>query len=246
MKTRPVAVTKGLRTRLWSVIGLAALLLAASSLGGLVPGFRQAAALATLGRTVLALGLVLILMIGIRALRLSNRLDNLIVREELTGLASREYARLRLQEEYYRAKRYDHPLSLLLVDLDNFKLLGDRWGPAAGDHLLRYFGRVILDTVRPSDIAARFSGERFMIVLPDTGRDEALAVAERLRRRLADSPFRIDADREDIRLTVSIGASALAHPEYGQSAEELITMADLALYRARKESRDTILAHSPN
>jgi len=246
MKIRPASAAKSLRARLRAVSVIAAVLAAAASIAGLFPGSAQIGGLAPWSPPLLALGLVLILMICLGALALVDRLDNLAVSEGLTGLASREYARLRLQEEYYRAKRYDHPLSLLMIDLDNFGPLRDRWGPAAGDHLLRYFSGIILDTIRPSDVAARFSGERFMVLLPDTGREDARAVAERLRARLADSPFRIDADREDIRLTLSIGASALAHPDYGQSAEELITMADLALYRAKKEGRDVISVYSPN
>jgi diguanylate cyclase (GGDEF)-like protein len=231
---------------LWVIIVIAASYLVYSSLSDFMPRYWERIGLPPLSRSILTLGMVLILLICLRGLALSDKLGPLVIREGLTGLFNQEYARQRLQEEYYRAKRYDHPLSLLMIDLDSFQSLSKRFGHAAGEHLLRYFGQLIRDTVRPADIAARFGGERFLIILPDTGRDEARAVAERLRRRISENPFRIDSNREDLCLAVSIGASAFAFPDYGQAAEEMITMADLALYQSKKEGKNTVAVYSAN
>jgi len=246
LKKRLPVVTKSLRARLWVIIVLAVSYLAYSSLADFIPRYWEKTGLPPLSRSVLTFGMVLILLICLSGLALIDKLNSQTIRDGLTGLFNQVYIRHRLQEEYYRAKRYDHPLSLLIIDPDNFKSLKDRLGHAAGDHLLRYFGQLIRDTVRPSDIAARFGGEEFLIILPDTGKDDARTVAERLRQRISESPFRIDGTTEDVRLTVSIGASAFASPDYGQAAEEMITLADLALYQAKKEGKDSVSIYSAN
>jgi diguanylate cyclase (GGDEF)-like protein len=246
MKKRLPVVTKGLKNRLWVIIIITVSYLVYSSLANFIPRYWEQIGLPQLSRSILTLGMVIILLICLSGLALSDKMNSMIIRESLTGLFNQNYVRQRLQEEYYRAKRYDHPLSLLMIDLDNFKSLNDRFGHAAGDHLLRYFGRLIRDTLRPSDIPARYGGEEFLVILPDTGRDEARTVAERLRQRISESPFKIDSNQEDIRLTVSIGASAFAFPDYGQDAEEMITMADLALYQAKKAGKNSVSVYSAN
>lgn len=237
-------MTRGLRTRLWVIIIIAISYLAYSSLADLIPRYWEQIGLQPFSRSILTLGMVIILLICLSGLGLSEKMNSLIIREGLTGLFNQNHVRQRLTEEYYRAKRYDHPLSLLMIDLDNFKSLNDRFGHAAGDHLLRYFGRLIRETIRPSDIPARFGGEEFLIILPETGKKEAQAVAERLRQRISECPFRIDSRREDVRLTISIGVTAF--PDYGQSAEEMITMADLALYQAKKAGKNVVSFYSSN
>jgi len=238
--------TKSLKTCLLIGAVLSASLLVYSLLAGLLPLYGEKIRLPPLGRPVLAACLALVLLTCLRGLTLLDRLGSQVIRDGLTGLVGRDYARQRLKEEYYRAKRYEQPLSLLMIDLDSFRPPNDRFGRAAGDHLLKYFAGLVLGTVRPSDVAARFDGGEFLIILPNTGPHEAQAVAERLRRRIAESPFRIDAGREDVRLTVSIGASSMSFPEYGQDAEELITMADLALYQVKKDGRNAVSAGSAN
>ncbi len=246
MKKRLPADAKNPKTRFVVIAVIAAAYLAYSFLSGFVPGHRGDLGLPQLGRSALTVGMALILLICLTGLALGDKAGFQVIHDGLTGLFNQRFIRQRLQEEYYRAKRYNHPLSLLLVDLDNFKSLNERFGHAAGDHLIRYFGRLIPDTLRPSDIAARFASQEFLIILPDTGRSEARAVAERLKKKISESPFRIDSTREDIRLTVSIGASAFAFPDYGQDAEEMITLADLALFQARKTGDDSVSFYSTN
>jgi diguanylate cyclase (GGDEF)-like protein len=244
LKPRLPLVTRGLRARLWVIIIIAVSYLVYASLADFIPRYWERLGVHPLSRSILALGMVIILLLCLSGLALSEKMNSLIIREGLTGLFDQNYVRQRLGEEYYRARRYGHPLSLLMIDLDNFKSLNDRFGHAAGDLMLRHFGRLIRETIRPSDIPARFGREEFLIILPETGRYEAQTVAERLRQRVSESPFRIDSRREDVRMTFSIGVSAF--PDYGQSAEEMITLADLALYRAKKAGKNMVSFYSSN
>ncbi len=244
MRTRFPVVTRGLKTRLWSIIIIAVAYLVYSSLADFIPQYWEHIGFQTLSRSVLSFGMIIILLICLSGLALSDKMNSLIIREGLTGLFNKLYIRQRLEEEYYRSKRYDHTLSLLLIDIDNFKSVNDRYGHTAGDHLLKYFSQLIIETIRPSDLAARYGGEEFLVVLPETPRTEAVAAAERLRKKILLYPFRIDSRKEDIHFTISIGISS--YPEGGQSAEELITMADLALYMAKKKGKDKVAFYSDN
>jgi diguanylate cyclase (GGDEF)-like protein len=230
MRRRLPLSTTGLRTRLWAIIIIVVAYLVYSSLADFIPYYWEKIGFEPLRRSILTLGMVVILLICLSGLAISERMTSLITKEGLTGLFNQSYIRQRLEEEFYRSKRYDHPLSLLLIGLDNFRTLNRQYGRAAGDHLLKYFARLIHETIRPSDIAARFSGGEFLIILPETSRQEAEVVAERLQKRIVLSPFRIDSRQEDIQFTISIGVSA--YPEAGQSADELITLSDIALSEA--------------
>jgi diguanylate cyclase (GGDEF)-like protein len=234
------------RARLWVIVIIAAACLAGSSLTHFAPLSMPNIALRPLGRPILTLGLVLVLLICLSGLALGDTTSPQVISDGLTGLFNQNYVRQRLQEEYYRAKRYDHPLSLLMIEPDDFKLIKNRFGRAVGDQLLRRVGQIIRDTIRPCDIAARFGGQEFLVILPDTGRDDARAVAERLQQRTAESPFRFGPRGQDIRLTVSIGASAFAFPDYGRDAGELVTLADLALFEAKKAGRSAVSFTSAN
>lgn len=244
MKPYLPVVTKGLKTRLWSIIIIAVSFLVYSSLGDLIPKYWEEIGFQPVSRSILKLGMVIILLICLSGLALSDKMNSLIIREGLTGLFNQNYIRQRLDEEYYRAKRYVHPLSLMMIDLDNFKSLNDRFGHTAGDHLLKYFSQLIRETIRPSDIPARFGGEEFLVILPETDKEDAQVVAERLRKRISMYPFRIDSRKEEVQLTISVGVSAF--PEYGQSSEELITLADMALYQAKKEGKNKVAFYSNN
>lgn len=244
MRPKLPVVTKSLQTRLWAIIIIAVGYLVYSSLADFIPQYWEQIGFKPLSRSILTLGMVVILLICLSGLALSEKMTKLIVREGLTGLFNQIYIRQRLEEEFYRSKRYEHPLSLMMIDLDNFKTLNDRYGHTAGDHLLRYFSQLIIETIRPSDIAARYGGEEFLIILPETARQEAQAVAERLRKKIALYPFRIDSRKEDIPFTISVGVSAF--PDSAESAEELITLADMALYQAKKDGKNKVTAYAIN
>ncbi len=244
MKSRISVDSRGLRNRLWAVIVITVAYLVYSSLADFIPQYWERIGFRPINRSILTLGTVIILLICLSGLALTEKMASLIIREALTGLFNQMYIRQRLEEEIYRSKRYNHLLSLLMIDLDNFKALNDRYGHTAGDHLLRYFSQLILETIRPSDIAARYGGEEFLIILPETTREEAQAVAERLRKRLSLYPFRIDSRKEDVQFTISVGISTF--PEYSQSGDELITLADMALYQAKKEGKNRVAVYSNN
>jgi diguanylate cyclase (GGDEF)-like protein len=244
MNTRFPGAARGLRNRLWAVIVLVVVSLLYISSADLLPQHWGVVGLRPLSRSILTAGMLAILLICLSGLAFSEKMKSLFIRDGLTGLSNRNYIRQRLEEEFYRSRRYSHPLSLMMIDLDNFKSLNDRFGHSVGDHLLRYFSQVIADTIRPSDIAARYNGEEFLIILPETHKEEARAVAERLRTRIALCPFRVDFRKEEVLFTISIGVTT--YPEYGQSAEELVALADSALHQAKKDGKDKVAIYMSN
>ena len=165
-----------------------------------------------------------------------GKLEELAYTDPLTGLSNR---RLFLEEakrmiEYSR--RYGEPLSLLMMDIDNFKNINDEYGHDVGDLTLKKLAEVIKRNIRGSDIAARFGGEEFVVLLPRTDEKGAELVAERIRRDFKKDPVRVD-DRE-ITTTVSIGVAEI---ENGENLEELIKKADTALYRAKRTGKDKVV-----
>jgi diguanylate cyclase (GGDEF)-like protein len=244
MRPRLPVVTRGLKSRLWAIIVLSVAYLIYNSLADLIPQYWEQIGLHPLSRSILSLGMVIILLICLSGLAISEKMNSLIIRESLTGLFNQNYIRQRLEEEIYRSRRYNHPVSLLMIDLDNFKSMNDRYGHTAGDHLLKYFSQLITETVRPSDIAARYGGEEFLIILPETAEEEALIVADRIQKRISLYPFRIDSRKEDVQFTISVGVSTF--PEFGQSGDELITLADVALYQAKKEGKNKVAIYNNN
>jgi diguanylate cyclase (GGDEF)-like protein len=244
MSPRIPVVTRGLKSRLWAIIVLSVAYLIYNALADFIPQYWERIGLEPLSRSILSLGMVIILLICLSGLAISEKMNSLIIRESLTGLFNQNYIRQRLEEEIYRSRRYNHPVSLLMIDLDNFKSMNDRYGHTAGDHLLKYFSQLITETVRPSDIAARYGGEEFLIILPETAEEEALIVADRLQKRISLYPFRIDSRKEDVQFTISVGVSTF--PEFGQSGDELITLADVALYQAKKEGKNKVAIYNNN
>ncbi|OFW37215.1 MAG: hypothetical protein A3F70_12615 [Acidobacteria bacterium RIFCSPLOWO2_12_FULL_67_14] len=151
------------------------------------------------------------------------------VSDPVSGLFNRLYFQMRLEEELQRSERTGAPLALLMVDLDDFKLINDRFGHVIGDHAIRVAGDLLRRCVRVFDVCTRFGGDEFAVVMPGSGIDDAVRVAERIRQRI--EAFRFDQSHlTDLRLTVSVGASVAQ----GTSARELIERADSALYVAKR------------
>ncbi|MCP4604644.1 MAG: diguanylate cyclase [Proteobacteria bacterium] len=176
-------------------------------------------------------------------------LESLVVRDQLTGLYNHAYFHERLENEVKSALRYDRPLSLLLIDLDDFKKINDTLGHQFGDKLLQEFSRIIEGQSRGTDfqfflrnheIAARYGGDEFVIILPHTSKQGAASLAERLRNVVENHDFGI----ENVNIhTVSIGVASL--PEDADNRRELIRAADVALYCAKGQGRNRIISYSP-
>lgn len=164
-------------------------------------------------------------------------LADLSTLDGLTGLYNyREFHR-RLAEEVQRSLRYDHPFSLLILDIDGFKAVNDTHGHLAGDEALRRFAALIRQEVRPADDVARYGGEEFAILLPETAGPGAFAMAERIRDIVTSHPIPIAPGRS-VGLTVSIGVAT--YPHDADSDEKLIGAADQALYAAKNGGRNRV------
>ncbi len=157
------------------------------------------------------------------------------LRDPLTGLFNRRAFETFLAREREWAVRTGRPLSLVLADLDRFKEINDTHGHPVGDRALVHFGHVLADTARRSDIAARFGGDEFALILPDTSPVDAARLAERIRHRLALSPLGAPAG---LRLSASFGVAGLA--DAGGDPDLMVRRADDALYAAKRAGRDRL------
>jgi two-component system cell cycle response regulator len=182
----------------------------------------------------------------IRRKRLQDRLRenyhrslSLALTDELTGLYNRRYVLAHLEELIQRANEGGSGTAVLMFDIDHFKQVNDTHGHAAGDDVLRELATRTLNGVRSFDLVARLGGEEFLIVMPETNLGIAAAVAERLRRSVADRPFTIKVGGQSVPITISIGVS-VARSE-GDSPEALLKRADDALYAAKNGGRNQVV-----
>jgi diguanylate cyclase (GGDEF)-like protein len=155
-----------------------------------------------------------------------------------TELFNARYFATAFENELERAKRFDRPLAILLADLDLLRNVNNTHGHLAGDAVLRGVADVFRAELRPFDIAGRFGGEEYAVVLPEAGRKEALATAERIRRAVEETPFELPGGGS-VQATVSLGIATF--PE-GDTVDELIHRADLALYRSKAVGRNRVSA----
>ena len=166
------------------------------------------------------------------------RLEALAHTDPLTHLLNRRALTIRLVAELERVRRYNSPLTMLMIDLDHFKLVNDTYGHLVGDEVLRGIGMILQRSVRSVDMVARYGGEEFVIVLPETGETGAVAFAERIRQRVEQHNFEA-ARSSTVRVTVSVGVSCFPSPHV-DSAEDLFARADVALYRAKERGRNQV------
>ncbi len=170
----------------------------------------------------------------------TEELKKLTITDHLTGLLNRRYLYERLKDEVARSERHGHHLSLLMLDLDGFKMINDTFGHLFGDQMLIGIAETLLKTVRSMDVVARYGGDEFMIILPETVESLAVEIAERLRNIIAHqgvSPQEAAATGLPL-LSASIGI--VCFPEHGETVELLIENVDKALYRAKNKGKNRI------
>ena len=159
-----------------------------------------------------------------------------------TGLFNARYFASALSEELGRAQRFERPLSLIMADLDLLREINNTYGHLAGDAVLKGIAEVFRAELRHYDVPARFGGEEFSILLPETPPEQAMEIAERIRRAVAEKLYDVETSSEPIRATVSIGVAG--YPKDAQDPNALIHQADLAVYRAKLQGRNRVLGAS--
>lgn len=176
---------------------------------------------------------------------LRNNLDHsleLAVTDPLTGLHNRRFMTAQLGALVKRATQGGDPVAALMVDIDHFKRINDTFGHDIGDEVLREFAVRLATNVRAVDLACRFGGEEFVVVMPDTKLDDAHRIAERLRRHIAGSPFHLAGLDEPLTVTISVGVAATQGE--GDAPDALLKRADEAVYEAKAGGRNQVVAHA--
>jgi two-component system cell cycle response regulator len=155
--------------------------------------------------------------------------------DELTGIYNRRGFLMRLNQELSRARRFNHDLSCIIIDIDNFKQINDKYGHTVGDIVLAEISRILVKTLRKYELVARYGGEEFVVLLAEEDGKRALAVAERLRKKIQNYQFKIST--KQFKTTVSLGISCFSSRE-PLSGEKLVQQADHALYQAKKNGKN--------
>jgi two-component system cell cycle response regulator len=161
------------------------------------------------------------------------------ITDALTGLFNRRYMESHLTTLVEQAASRGKPLTVMVIDIDYFKAINDSHGHDAGDDVLRDFALRIKRSIRGIDLACRYGGEEFVLVMPETDMAVAAMVAERLRRRIAAEPFAIQQGARSIPVTISIGIAALR--DKADTAAAVLKRADQALYRAKRDGRNRVV-----
>jgi diguanylate cyclase (GGDEF)-like protein len=162
-----------------------------------------------------------------------------VVTDHLTGLYNRRYFMNRAGEEIERSLRHQEPLSVLMLDIDNFKQFNDTYGHATGDRVLQTVARAMKDVLRTSDICSRHGGEEFAVLLPSTPGDKAYFVAERVRRTLSGTRYTGLGLPPEVNITLSVGVATC--PRDATVLDELMELSDKALYQAKDAGRDMVM-----
>ncbi|MCM3570449.1 GGDEF domain-containing protein [Neobacillus mesonae] len=172
----------------------------------------------------------------IRYNKVLGELRKMTTMDSLTGLYNRRYFDFYMEKIIPLSQRQQSPLTLIMVDIDHFKLVNDNYGHQCGDEALKHVAEVIKNNVRNSDAYVRFGGEEFALILPNTDLNEAVQIAERLRESVEQSDFVYN--RRPIHITISMGMTLYR----GEKLEEFIEKADQALYRAKENGRNRVIS----
>jgi diguanylate cyclase (GGDEF)-like protein len=174
----------------------------------------------------------------VATLNLQTKLESQSIHDSLTGLFNRRFLEVSLEREILRAARRKQVLTVLMLDSDHFKRFNDEFGHAAGDAALKALAEIFRNSIRADDIACRYGGEEFTIILPDVNPELACERAESIRQAVEN--MRITNGKETYSgLTISIGVAF--YPSDGDSADSLLQKADIALYRAKRNGRNQVV-----
>lgn len=184
-----------------------------------------------------------IVAMAVKNAQLHEETVRLSITDALTGLLNRRAMSTRLDQEMSRAQRYGHPLSVAMIDIDHFKRLNDSAGHRAGDEVLVEVADTLQGLIRKADTLARYGGEEFLLLLPEVSKEEALEVAEKLRRAIEELPSKHAATQPNGRVTVSVGVSAM--PTDARTQEKLVDCADAALYASKRGGRNCATGFAP-
>lgn len=180
-----------------------------------------------------AASLISRIKINVRSYQYKKRLELMAVTDGLTGLYNHRFIFERLEEEIAKVARYGRPLSIIMLDIDNFKQVNDTFGHRAGDEVILSVAHAIMASLRKTDVAGRYGGEEFLVLLPETDLKAAHIVAEKIRNTVALLQF----ETKDLAVTISAG---VAEAEKGESFEALINRADAKLYTAKRNGKNRV------
>jgi diguanylate cyclase (GGDEF)-like protein len=179
----------------------------------------------------------------IESVRRFEKAEELSYTDGLTGLYNLRYFKKRIYEEFQRAKRYERYLSLLMLDVDDLKIVNDKYGHLAGDTILKSFAEVLSESVRSNDVFCRYGGDEFCLLMPETDREDAGLFMERIGRRFESTEVKIPGIDKKLHYTVSIGGAV--YPVDAKSIDGLIHKADMALLKAKQEGRNCSKLYQP-
>jgi diguanylate cyclase (GGDEF)-like protein/PAS domain S-box-containing protein len=168
--------------------------------------------------------------------RLQSHLEDMANTDSLTGLSNRQYFMHQAEKEFTRARRYARPLSVVMIDVDHFKSINDRYGHAVGDIVLREVSAICQCSLRGTDVLGRVGGEEFVLLLPDTPQANAIYVAERMREQLEKTPVQVE--NLVISITASFGVASLLDADI--NFNDILERADVAMYHAKHEGRNKV------
>jgi len=174
-------------------------------------------------------------------IRMYEKIQRFAIADGLTGLYNHRYFQEQLEKEYSRARRFNLSLSLIMLDIDHFKRFNDEHGHQLGDLILKELARITQLNVREIDLVARYGGEEFAIILPETPKSNVMIAAERIRTALEQHPF--PHEPEPLHVTVSMGVSGYPDDQI-ESRLDLISKADLSLYKAKRDGRNRVCLYS--
>lgn len=162
------------------------------------------------------------------------------ITDPLTSVFNRRHFNEQIQREVARSLRFSRPLSVIMLDIDDFKRYNDTFGHPAGDMVLQAVAAVLKHNLRAMDLVARYGGEEFVVMLPETGANAALRTAERLRKRIAS----LHEERPDLRMAITVSLGVATLPDHAQTVEDLILAADVALYHAKTRGKNCAVVYS--